>query len=643
MAEAKNRSIDPASMEMLERADAEGWDTVWARYEAQQPQCGFGSLGVCCRHCAMGPCRIDPFDDGASVGVCGATADTIVARGLARAIAGGAAAHSDHGRDITHALALAAKGAPGYQIKDPQKLNTIAHELGIATDNRDTNEIALEVADLLLAEFGRQEGDLCFVRRAPDKQQQNWERAGATPRGVDREIVETMHRTHIGVDNEYRSILLHGMRTALSDGWGGSMIATDLSDVLFGSPEPVRSEANLGVLKEDYVNLVVHGHEPTLSDVLVAAARDPEIIKEAEAAGAKGINLAGICCTANEILMRHGIPVAGNFLQQELAITTGAVEVMLVDVQCIMPGIASIAKCFHTEVVSTSPKAQFPGVTHIEFDETQALPIAKDLIRRAIANFGNRNAAMVHIPKAKEDLVAGFTADYVLRLLGGTYRPSYRPLNRNIMNGRIRGVAGVVGCTNPGITESSAHLAMTRELLRHDVLVVSTGCSAICSAKDALLTPESALEAAGRGLREVCEAVGMPPVLHVGSCVDNSRILIACCEMVREGGIGEDISQLPVAGAAPEWMSEKAISIGFYVVGSGIFTVFGKAHPILGSQAVTDWVTGGMAELFGANFAFELDPIKGARLMIEHIDRKREALKLEPMIYEPVEAVAVAV
>ena len=640
MAETKNRSVDPASLEMLERADAEGWPTVWSRYQKQQPQCKFGSDGVCCRHCAMGPCRIRPNVD---VGVCGADADTIVARGLARTIAGGAAAHSDHGRDIVHALALAAKGAPGYQIRDPQKLNKIAHEVGIATDGRSSEEIALEVAETMLQEFGRQEGELLFARRAPEKQQQNWAKYGVTPRGIDREVVETMHRTTVGVDNDYRSILSHAMRTALADGWGGSMIATDLSDILFGSPEPIRSEVNLGVLKEDHVNLVVHGHDPTLSDVMVAAARDPEIVKEAEAVGAKGVNLAGICCTANEILMRHGIPVAGNFLQQELAIGTGAVELMLVDVQCIMPGLASVAKCFHTEVVSTSPKAQFPGVTHVEFDETQALPIAKDIVRRAIANFRNRNGAMVQIPNVKEDLIAGFTSEYVFRLLGGTYRPSYRPLNHNIANGRIRGAAGVVGCTNPGITESSAHLAMTRELLRHDVLVLATGCSAICSAKDGLLTPESALEMAGRGLREVCEAVGMPPVLHVGSCVDNSRILITCCEIVREGGIGEDISQLPVAGAAPEWMSEKAISIGFYVVGSGIFTVFGQPHPILGSQAVTEWVTGGMAEQFGANFAFEIDPIKGAQLMIEHIDRKREALKLAPMMYEPLEAEAAAV
>jgi len=411
------------------------------------------------------------------------------------------------------------------------------------------------------------------------------------------------------------------------------MIATDLQDVLFKSPVPIRTQTNLGVLKEDHVNVIVHGHEPSLSEMVVEAARDPELLAEAEKVGARGINLAGMCCTGNELLMRQGIPSAGSFLHQELAILTGAADAMVVDVQCIMPALADLAPRMHTKLLTTSYKAKMPGVEHIQFTEDDAVEVARQIISKGIQNFPNRHANKVQIPDERTDLIGGFTAEYVYRLLGGRFRPSYRPLNNAIIEGRIRGVAGVVGCENPELPQGSCHVALTKELIANDVLVVATGCSALASAREGLLTPEAALQLAGPGLREVCETVGMPPVLHVGSCVDNSRILIACCNILAEGGLGEDISDLPVAGAAPEWMSEKAISIGFYVVGSGIFTVFGTPHPVLGSENVTRFLTEELDDIVGACFAFEADPYKAARLMIDHMDQKRQALRLEPMMY----------
>jgi carbon-monoxide dehydrogenase catalytic subunit len=450
----------------------------------------------------------------------------------------------------------------------------------------------------------------------------------------------------MGVGNDYKDILRIGTKAALADGWGGSMIATDLSDVLFGSPQPIRARLNLGILKKDEVNIIVHGHEPTLSEMIVVASRDPELLKLAKEKGANGITLGGICCTANEILMRHGIPIAGDFLQQELAVLTGAVDAMVVDVQCIMPGLTSLAGCFHTKLVTTSVKARFPengSVEHIQFDEQHALEGAKRIVRTAIENFPNRKQDSVVIPSEKEtsNLIGGFTAENTYHFLGGRYRATYRPLNNAIIEGRIRGLAGVVGCCNPNIKHNFAHTEMVKELLRHDVLVVQTGCSAIACAKAGLLAPEGAAYA-GKGLREVCEAVGIPPVLHVGSCVDNSRILIALCNVVKEGGVGESLDEIPVAGAAPEWMSEKAIAIGFYVVASGVFTVFGTPMPVMGSEKVSAYMTGGMEADYGAKFAFEPDPIKAAHLMIDHINQKREALKLRPMLNEPEAAVQMA-
>lgn len=635
MSKAEKRSIDVASQKMLRKAEKESISTAWDRYDAMQPQCGFGSLGICCRICNMGPCRIDPFGEGTQTGICGASPDTIAARNLARMIAGGAAAHSDHGRDIAHTLLLASEGkASAYQVKDIDKLKEVASEYGIKTDGRKTEDIAQEVAKAVLSEFGAQEGELKFALRAPGRRQELWRKLKVVPRGIDREIVEMMHRTHIGVDNDYRNIMSHGIRTSLGDGWGGSMVATDLSDILFGTPKPIRSRINLGVLKEDMVNIVVHGHEPTLSDVVVDAARDPELVELAKKYGARGINLTGICCTANEVLMRHGIPVAGNFLQQELAIITGAVELMMIDVQCLMPALSDVADCFHTELITTSPKCKFPGVTHIEFHEDKAYEIAKEILRRGVENFKNRKKERVEIPSESTDLIAGFTAESVFNFLGGKYRATYRPLNDAIISGRLRGAAGVVGCNNPNIQHDSAHVAMVKELIKHDVLVVQTGCSAIACAKAGLMIPEAAPKYAGKGLQEICETVGIPPVLHVGSCVDNSRILVVLANVVKEGGLGDDISDLPVAGAAPEWMSEKAISIGFYVMASGVFTVFGTPQPVLGADKLTDYLCRGLDEIIGGKFAFEPDPIKAAHLMIKHIDKKREALKLAPVMYQ---------
>jgi len=617
------KSIDPATHAMLARAEELNITTAWDRLEAMQPQCGFGELGVCCRNCHMGPCRISPFEDeGPQQGVCGATADIIVARNLIRMIAAGAAAHSDHGRDIAHTLLLTAQGkASGYEIKDEAKLHALAREYKIKIKDRTKEEIALDLARAVYGEFGKQEGPIQFTRRAPEKRIGVWQQLGIDPRGVDREIVEVMHRTHIGVDNDPVHLVLHGLRTSISDGWGGSMIATDLSDVLFGTPKPVKSIANLGVLKKDMVNVIVHGHEPTLSEMIVAASQDPEMIDLAKKFGAKGINVAGICCTGNEVLMRHGIPIAGNFLQQELAISTGAIEAMIVDVQCIMPSLGAIAGCFHTKLISTSPKAKFPAAVHMEFHEEHGYEMAKQIVRVAVENYRFRKPGQVVIPDETSECMVGFSVEAIVEALGG----SLDPLLGAIQSGAIRGIAGVVGCNNPKIKHDYGHVNLLKELIRQNVLVVTTGCNAIAAAKAGLLLPEAA-DQAGEGLGGVCKALGIPPVLHMGSCVDISRILVACAAIAN--ALGVDISDLPVAGAAPEWMSEKAVSIGAYVVSSGIFTVLGVVPQILGSQEVTKLLTETAEDVIGGKFAVETDPFKAAALMVQHIDNKRSALGL---------------
>jgi carbon-monoxide dehydrogenase catalytic subunit len=616
----KGKSIDPSVHQMLERASTLGLETAWDRYEAMLPLCGFGELGVCCRNCNMGPCRISPFDDGPQKGICGATADIIVARNLIRMIAGGAAAHSDHGRDLAHTLLMTAEGkSSGYEIKDETKLAALANEYGISVTDRKKEDIALDLAKAVYAEFGKQEGFLQFTRRAPEKRIKRWQQFEIDPRGVDREIVEIMHRTHIGVDNDPVNLILQGLKASIADGWGGSTIATEISDVLFGTPTPVRSQANLGVLKQDQVNIIVHGHEPVLSEMIVAAAGEADLVSLAQKKGANGINVTGICCTGNEISMRHGIPMAGNFLQQELAIITGAVEAMIVDVQCIMPAIGPLSECFHTDIISTSPKAKFPSATHIEFHEENGIETARVIVKKAVENYTNRNQDRVMIPEHKTDCMVGFSTEAIIKALGGT--PD--PLIDAIKSGDVRGIAGVVGCNNPKIKHDYGHVELVKELLKNNVLVVTTGCNALACAKEGLMLPESA-EMAGDGLKAVCQKLGIPPVLHMGSCVDISRILTVCAAIANT--LNVDISDLPVAGAAPEWMSEKAVSIGAYVVSSGIYTVLGTVPPVLGSKLVTEVLTKTANDVVGATFAVETDPVKGASLMIAHINEKREAL-----------------
>jgi carbon-monoxide dehydrogenase catalytic subunit len=640
MAKKKKRtpqeaSIDPAAQELLERAEELGLETAFSRADAMV-SCNIGAAGMCCKHCGMGPCRLTKEGD---VGVCGATIDTIQARNLLRAISAGAAAHSDHGRDMAFTLKATANGeAEGYVIRDVAKLRTVASYYDIPVEDRAPEEIADELADLYISQFGQQKGEVVPLQRAPEARKKVWREEGVVPRGVDIEVVEALHRTHIGDDQDPEHILEHGIQVALSDGWAGSLIATDVSDILFGTPAPILGEANLGVLKDDMVNVVVHGHEPTLSEMIVAASQTPEIIEYAQEAGAKGVSLSGICCTANEILMRQGIPAAGNFLQQELSILTGAVEAMVVDVQCIMQALVGLAENFHTKIITTSPKVKIKGATHIEFDEHKAMTIAKNILKEAIDNYANRGETQ--IPTQKEELIPGFSHEYINYTLGGSYRASFRPLNDGIISGRIRGVAAVVGCNNPRGQHDFLHTDVVKKLLKEDVLIVQTGCGAIASAKEGLLLGQAGLDQVGPGLREICEATGMPPVLHMGSCVDNTRILTVLTQMVQEGGLGDDIDQIPAVGLAPEWMSEKALSIGTYCVASGVYVIFGGTSPVSGmpdrvadSEIVTKLISEGWEEKYGGKLEFIPDGEEMIKAVLEHIDLKRDELGLDT--YDP--------
>ena len=631
---SKNKEVDPrdvttceATARMLAKARRDGVEIAFDR-AANMKACPIGADSACCKHCAMGPCRLNAKDPYSKVGVCGATIDTIMARNFGRMVAAGSAAHTDHGMGMVDLFREVVNGhIADYKIKNPQKLEAVAQSIGIETEGREVKDIAIDLYEELERTYTQVEGEIPFAQRVPEKTLETWRKEGIVPRGAMREIMELMHRTHMGVDQHYANITKQCSRAALADGWGGSMVATEISDILFGTPSPVAVETNMGVLKEDYVNIIVHGHEPNMFETMVVSVNEPDLVQAAKDAGAKGINLVGMCCSGLEMFVRHGLPHAGNFSSTEAILVTGAVDAMVVDVQCIKQGLVTVAECYKTPLITTNTRCQIEGAKHIQFHEDKARECTDEIVIQAIGRFKSRDVE-IEIPQIKNSGVHGFSHEYINYMLGGTFRSSYTPLNDNIINGRIRGVAGVVGCTNPRVKQDYVHVELVKELIKNDILVVQTGCSQIALTKAGLTTPEAA-HLAGPGLKEVCETVGMPPVLGCGACVDNSRILIACAEMVKTGGLGDSIADLPVAGAAPEYMSEKAICIGQYFVASGVYTVFGVTFPIVEGTKFHKHLFEELEAKGMGKWGFAVDPHEMARKIIAHIDKKRKALGID--------------
>lgn len=623
----RDLTICESTGQMITKARNDGVELFFDRANAMKA-CPIGEKSACCKHCSMGPCRMNvnsPYD---RVGVCGATADTIVARNFGRMVAAGTAAHTDHGMAMLELFRDVISGkVTDYSIKDPIKLFEIAGSLDIVTDGRDIKDVAMDLYHELEKTYTQVEGEIPMVKRVPKQTLEHWRAAGVVPRGAMREIMEMMHRTAMGVDQDYENITKQISRTALADGWGGSMVSTDISDILFGTPSPVEVEVDMGVLKEDHVNIIIHGHEPNLLESIIVSASDPTLKEAAKNAGAKGINLIGMCCSGLEALSRHGLPHAGNFSSTEAVLVTGAVDAMTVDIQCIQQGLQKVSDFYDTPFITTNYRAKIEGALHIQLHEHEPRECTDEIVIKAITRFKTRKRP-VQIPRNKTTGVHGFSFEYINYMLGGSFRGSYTPLNENIINGRIRGVAGVVGCTNPRSKQDYSHVELVKELIKNDVLVLQTGCSQMALAKAGLTGPGAAA-LAGPGLAEVCETVGMPPVLGLGSCVDNSRILIAASEMVKVGGLGDCIADLPAAGCAPEWMSEKAIAIGQYFVASGVYTVFGHTFPMMKGTKFEKHLFEELEDLGFGKWGFAADPKEMAMLMIAHIDKKRVQLGID--------------
>jgi len=617
--------MEEVTAKLRERAVASNAETWEDRTKNQTPHCRFGEEGICCKNCSMGPCRISAKGPR---GICGADAHAIAGRNYLRAIAAGTASHSDHAREILHVLLTTKKEGP-YVVRDEEKLKRLAAEYGVKTEGRDIYDIAHEVAEVGLMEFGKPHGYQIFAKRAPKERQDLWEKEGIMPRAIDREIATSLHMTHMGNTADAPSLIRQGLRTGLSNGWGGSMIGTEITDILFGTPTVRTSEGNLGVLEKEMVNVVVHGHDPAFSEMVVLAATSKEMKDYAKSKGAKDINVVGLCCTANEVAMRHGVRMAGNFLQQENVILTGACEMMCVDVQCIFPALPKLAECFHTKFVTSSPIARIPGALHIEFKPETGYDQAIEIVKMACDNYKNRDPNKVYIPETKQPAVVGYPCEQIITHLDGVTNShvdelgSYRPAVDAIKAGVLRGAVGIVGCNNPRVRPDYSHFEIMKELLKNDILIVATGCAAQLATKAGLLNFDSKW-ACGDGLRRVCDLVHIPPILHMGACVDISRILLLVAGISRDWGC--KMTDLPIVGIAPEWMSEKAVSIANYVVSSGIDVYLGIEPQVKGSSQMWDLITEGTRKITGAGFIIDTDPKSLVKKIIDGIEAKRAAL-----------------
>lgn len=638
------RSVDPGALELIDVAQKSGVVTAFERTVAQQPQCQFGYRGICCRFCMAGPCRIKADEGPGSKGICGASAWTIAARSTGLMLLTGAAAHNEHAHFLTETMHKMTEGkAPDYQVKDPAKLRKIAARIGISSEGKGDLQLAREVAEAALEDFRRLNGEgysTWIQTTVTEDRKEKFFSHNIMPSGSYNSISELVNQAHMGMDNDPVNITFSALRVSLSD-YVGMHIGTDVSDILFGTPRPLVTEANFGVLDPEKVNIALYGHNPVLSEIICDAAQQLE--GEARAAGAKGINLVGICCTGNEVLMRRGVPLCTSYASAELAIVTGVLDAFVVDVQCIMPSIRTAAECFHTQIITTSPVAKIPGSQHIDYNTENALENAKMALRIAIDAFKRRDPGRYHIPAVKHKVVAGWSLEALYDLFAAVNPDNpVSVLTDAILSGELKGVVLMAGCNNLKRFQDDSHLTIAREMIKNDVFTIGTGCAMQGCAKAGLLAPE-AMELAGPGLKKFLArlaekanlSVPLPPIFHMGSCVDNTRCSDLWMDMAKQ--LGVDTPKVPFVATAPEAMTGKAVSIGCWFVTMGAPVHVGSMPPVEGSDLFYSIATQIASDVYGGYFIFEMDPQVAARKILNALEYRAWKLGIHRKTAEDLE------
>ncbi len=634
--DAARLTSNPAVREMIAHLDESGIETLLDRLESQQPQCGFGLRGLCCRMCQWGPCRITAKSPR---GVCGRTMEVVAAANLLRAAAAGTSAQTIHAHEMILTLQAVARGEISLSTKGMARLRDVGSALNVAYSWTPMTEVTESVAAVMLEDLGRMTaGSLRTLQFAPRERRKVWEDLGLLPRSAAFEVLEAMHMTTLGACSDPRVMIEQALRTSLAYAYSGLVTSSVISDILFGIPEPVEAEVNFGVLRADSVNILVHGHSPVMLEKLLEKVSSAEILELAHEAGAADIVIGGMCCTGHEALARHGVPTVTGAMGQELVLGTGAVDAVVVDMQCVLPGIQAVASCFGTEIVTTCRSNRIPGATHIPFDPEHPGTLDEDALRiarAAITAFSTRDRSKIHIPAHKTRVVTGFSREAIFKAFGHA-----RNLLAHLREGRIRGVVAMVACSTPKAGYETAHVEIARALIREGVLIVSSGCSAHALLNAGLCSADALADAAP-GLRDACEAAGVPPVLVVGSCSDNTRIIQLFAVLAHYAEL--PMAQLPLALSGPELANEKTVGQMLAVLSHGITAVVGLTPqlpiPALdsdgpcgdtgeqpGTNAITEFFEGdGLFSMVGSRLHVRPDTADAVATILAILDAKHAA------------------
>ena len=615
---------DPAVREMILRMEQIGMDTAFDRFDKQQPQCSFGLSGTCCRVCNMGPCKITPK---APRGVCGADADLIAARNLLRGAAAGAAQHGMHARELILMLKWAAEGKLDLPIIGEYKVRQMAEAYGIKTKNRQLKNITKDLTDILLADLSRTEPDTYQTIKAcaPPERQKTWEEMDILPISAYHEVFESYHKSGCATDGDWESIMKQFLRCGLAFTFSGVVSTSIATDALLGVGDRVTSKVNIGALKKGYVNIAVHGHLPVLVKEIVKAGQSEKFIKLAKEKGVKGIQFYGICCSGLSAMYRYdGVIPLSNAVTAELVLGTGALDLWVADVQEVYPSIMDVARCYKTTVVTTSDSARLPGAEHIGFDHhhsnvNEIHEIAERIVTRAIESFEARKGTPVFIPPYEVEAEVGFSVEYIHKHYGG-----FGPIADAIRKGQILGVVNMVGCNNPKIMYEKAVLDVCDVLLKNNVLIITNGCASFPLMKMGYCqTSEFAYSKAGEGLREFLKP-DMPPVWHVGECIDNTRSSGIFAGIA--GEFKKNLYEMPFAFSSPEWSNEKGIdaALGFRLM--GITSYHCIEAPIHGAPKVIKFLKEDTKETLHSSMVVDVNPTSLGEKIVNDMKKKREAL-----------------
>lgn len=617
-----DRTPDPAVRQMMLNMEQIGVDTTFDRFDKQKPMCSYGLSGTCCKICNMGPCRITPKSPR---GVCGADGDLIVARNLLRSAAAGVAQHGMHAREVILALKWAAQGKLDLPIIGEYKVKSMAQAFGIKTRNRSVKKIAIDLANILLEDLSRTEPDEYQTIKAcaPAERQEVWKKLDILPVSAYHEVFESYHKTGCATDGDWKSIMQQFLRCGLAFTFTGVVASNIATDSLFGVGDRVTSKVNVGSLQKGYVNIAVHGHLPLLVSQIVKTGLQEKYQNLAKEKGAKGIRFYGICCSGLSAMYRYaGVIPLSNAVTAELVLGTGALDLWVADVQDVFPSIMEVARCYKTTVVTTSDSARLPGAEHIAYDHhhsniDQTQKIAERIVERAIESFEERQGVPVFIPPYEVEAEVGFSVEYVHKRFG-----SMQPLADAVKSGRILGIVNMVGCNNPKVLYERAIIDVADVLLKNNVLILTNGCAAFPLMKLGYCTT-SAYDKTGESLKEFLQP-DLPPVWHVGECIDNTRSSGIFAGVA--GALGKNIYEMPYGFTSPEWGNEKGVdaALGFRLMGVNSYHCV--EAQIQGSANVIHFLKEGTRETLGSVMHVDTDPVSLGNKIVEDLKAKRKAL-----------------